>query len=311
MTARALFLAVALGAAAPAILASDSAPETETTPSLTLVQSAILGLVEGVTEYLPVSSTGHLKIVQHAMGLEETEEAKVLADAYAIVIQAGAILAVLGMYAGWVLRMLRGLAGRDEEGLRLVRNLAASFLPAAVIGLALNEPIKRALFHPWPVVAAWAVGGVGLLGIESWRRRRDPGQGLAMTDLSVRGALLIGLLQCVAMWPGTSRSLMAIVGGLLLGMRLREAVVYSFLLGLVTLGAATAYDTLKHGEALLGAYGPAPLAVGFLAATVSAAVTVRWMLSYLNRHGLGLFGWYRIGLAAAVAVWLLAGDLRF
>jgi undecaprenyl-diphosphatase len=283
---------------------------------MSLLQAAVLGVVEGVTEYLPVSSTGHLLLAQRAMGIGEglqssgsgeDERAKEAADAYAICIQAGAIIAVLGLYLRRVKEMLMGLAGRNPAGLRMVWNVAAGFLPAAVIGLFFNKVIKAYLFGPWPVVVAWFVGGVAILGV-GWlhaSRGKQVWSGKSMDELRVRMALMVGFAQCLAMWPGVSRSLITIVGGLMVGLSMSAALEFSFLLGLVTLGAATAYDALKHGHAMLQIYDVSALTVGLVVAFVSAIVTVKWMVSYLNRHGLALFGYYRVALALVVTVLLV------
>jgi undecaprenyl-diphosphatase len=279
-------------------------------------QALLLGLIEGITEYLPVSSTGHLLVAQHLMGIgTQGEEAKAAADTFAICIQGGAILAVLGLYHRRLAQMIRGVCGKDPEGLKLAAAILVGFMPAAVIGLIFNDWIERKLFGMWPVVIAWIVGGVLIL-VTAWWARRGPerGAGRDLLGLSLKMALVIGLLQCVAMWPGTSRSLMTIVGGLLVGLSVKAAVEYSFLLGVLTLTAATAkkavwpvsnaaetYDVWFGGAKLMwDYYGLVPLAVGIVAATVSAAVAVKWLVSYLQSHGLSLFGWYRIAIGAVV-----------
>jgi undecaprenyl-diphosphatase len=271
-------------------------------------QALILGLVEGLTEYLPVSSTGHLLLAQRLMGIKSSTAS----DAFAICIQAGAILAVLGLYRGRVGQMTLGLLGRDATGRRLLFNLVAAFVPAAVLGLLLEKPIKKYLFGGdewglWPVVAAWLVGGLAILAVSFARRRRgaSPSTGFALDDLTMRMALIVGVAQCLAMWPGVSRSLITIVGGVLVGLSLPAAVELSFLLGVITLTAATAYDTLKHGPEMLATYGAVPLLIGFGAAWLSAVLAVQWMVGYLKSHGMEIFGWYRVLLAIAVAAWLL------
>ena len=271
-------------------------------------QAGVLGVVEGLTEYLPVSSTGHLLLAQRAMGIG-ADGGREAADAYAIVIQLGAILAVLGLYAGHVGRMVRGVAGRDPEGLRLARNIAVAFAPAAVVGLLFADVIKQYLFGLWPVVMAWFVGGVAILAVGRWRKGHQPRPGVDLFTLTWRQALLIGLIQCIAAWPGTSRSLVTIVAGVLVGMPLGSAVVFSFLLGMVTLGASTVYDAVGHGPILLASYGLPSMLTGLAAALVSALLAVRWMVGYLKGHGMAIFGWYRIGLAAVVAALILAGWL--
>lgn len=266
-------------------------------------QALILGIVEGITEYLPVSSTGHLLLTQRLLGMP----ADAVSNAFAICIQAGAIVAVLGLYAKRVRQMLLGVAGRDPDGRKLAVNLVVAFLPAAVIGFLFDDLIESYLFGLWPIVTAWFVGGLVIL----WRERYFPSHKLTgrteLVELSWRGALLIGFLQCVAMWPGTSRSLMTILAGLLAGLSLPAAVEFSFLLGVLTLGAATAYKGLQHGSEMLSAFGPLPIFVGFLAAWLSATAAVRWMVGYLTRHGMNVFAFWRIGLAAAVTVALLTG----
>jgi undecaprenyl-diphosphatase len=275
-------------------------------------EALILGIVEGVTEYLPVSSTGHLLVVQAMLGIgARSEEAKQAADAYAICIQAGAILAVLGLYYRRVAQMVRGLLGRDDDGRRLVINILAGFLPAAVIGLLLNDLIKSYLFGPWPVVAAWFVGGALILAVAWWRKAHGEGPkyGGDLLSLTWKLALVIGFAQCLAMWPGTSRSLVTIVGGVLVGLSLPAAVEFSFLLGVVTLGAATCYDGLKHGELMIETYSPLAMVIGFVAAWLSAVLAVKWMVAYLNKHGMQIFGYYRVAIAIIVGAMLLTGTL--
>jgi undecaprenyl-diphosphatase len=286
-----------------------------TPPALSLGQAVVLGIVEGVTEYLPVSSTGHLLLAERVMKIgappsaseEEKQRTKEASDAYTICIQAGAIIAVLGLYLRRVNQMVLGLLGKDPAGLRMVLNVAAGFLPAAVIGLLFNRVIKEYLFGPWPVVVAWLVGGLAILGVDWWRQRRGTQRGIAkqLEDLTWPGAFIIGVAQCLAMWPGTSRSLVTIVGGLIVGLSLPAAVEFSFLLGMVTLGAATTYDALKHGSVMLQTFDPLSLLVGLVFAFIAAVLSVKWMVGYLNRHGLAIFGYYRVALALVVAPLIL------
>lgn len=288
-----------------------------------LWQAFILGVIEGITEYLPVSSTGHLLVAQHLMGIDAgSHAAKAAADTFAICIQGGAILAVLGLYYRRVLQMMRGVCGQDAEGLKLAISIVVGFLPAAVIGLLCNDWIEAKLFGFWPIIFAWVVGGVLILVAARWRRGNPPKNGgMDLLELSWKMALVIGLLQCVAMWPGTSRSLMTIVGGLLVGLSVRAAVEYSFLLGVLTLTAATvkkgvwkvhgldaSVDVWFGGAKLMWqTYGLLPMVVGVVAATVSAALAVKWLVSYLQSHGLSLFGWYRIALGVGLGLLVAAG----
>ncbi len=271
-------------------------------------QSIVLGVVEGLTEYLPVSSTGHLILAQRAMGIEQSEAA----DAFAICIQAGAIVAVLGLYFRRVRQMTLGLIGRDPPGLRLFINLVVAFLPAVVFGLLLEKTIKAYLFGLWPVTAAWFVGGLVILAVAYWPRRgpKTPGGGLGLQELTAKGAVVIGLAQCLGMWPGTSRSLVTILGGMAVGLSVEAALEFSFLLGVITLLAATAHDAYKHGPAMLQEYPWWILGLGFVAAAAAAALAVAGMVAYLRRHSLAVFGWYRVALAVVVAVLLALQGLQ-
>jgi len=275
---------------------------------LSIVDAVVLGVVEGVTEYLPVSSTGHLLLAAEALGLTGTEEQKAATDAYVIVIQFGAIMAVLVLYWRRVWSMLRGLAGRDPAGRRLAIALIASVIPAVLIGVLGEQLLKDYLFHLWPITAAWLVGGVVILAVVRYDKRsgRDSYAGDALEELTARKALVIGVLQCVAMWPGVSRSLVTILGGRLVGLSTQAAVEYSFLLGLVTLTGASVYETAKEGGAIIDTLGVVAPLVGIVAAFVAAALSIKWMVGYLNRHTLAIFGWYRIGLALVVAALILA-----
>ena len=312
ITSLAVFCATIL-LAAPAL----AARETERS-ALTLGQAAVLGVVEGLTEYLPVSSTGHLLLAERVLGIgagenlpaAESARIKEASDAYTICIQAGAIIAVLGLYFRRVRQMLQGLVGKDPEGRNLLINVIAGFLPAAVIGLLFNKLIKSYLFGSWPVVLAWLIGGVAILAVSRWNRNSSrSGSGLPLASLTWKMALIIGFAQCIAMWPGVSRSLVTIVGGLLVGLSLSAAVEFSFLLGLVTLSAATAYDALKHGQVMLQTFDALSLAVGVVFAFIAAVLSVKWMVGYLNRHGLAIFGYYRVMLALVVGTLLLTGTL--
>ena len=293
--------------------------------AMNLTQALVLGIVEGITEYLPVSSTGHLIIASSLMGLDKTAEQKSAVDAFNIVIQGGAILAVLGLYFPRVVQMCKGLLGRDPDGLALAVRIFVAFLPAAVIGLIMHEHIERVLFNTPSVLTALALGGVFMIvldrtHIREFRRRRAEldGQGTEeeiigpdLPQIRMRQAVLIGFLQCVAMIPGTSRSMMTIAGGVLVGLHPRRAAEFSFLLGLPTLGGACVYSLYNNlnaeGPNMFEVIGWAPIAVGMISATACAAIAVRWLIGFLNKHGLAPFGYYRLALAAVLGGLIYAG----
>lgn len=286
-------------------------------------QAFILGLVEGITEYLPVSSTGHLILASALMGLDDPS-VKANVDAFNIVIQGGAILAVVGLYWPRIFQMINGLLGKDAVGRRLFLNILIAFLPAAILGVLLDDWIEARLFSTWPVLAALALGGVYMIALDRWKvrpmRRADAAgdeaqAGKDLDQLTWQNALAIGFLQCLAMWPGTSRSMMTITGGVLVGLRPRAAAEFSFLLGLPTLGGACVYKLAKNlrqaeeagTENLFEALGVVPVAIGLIVATISAAFAVRWLVSFLNKHGLAAFGWYRLALTVVLGAAIAGG----
>jgi len=280
---------------------------TGSTERLTPAKAVVLGVVEGVTEYLPVSSTGHLLVAERIMGLGQTPETKDAADSYAIAIQAGAILAIVLLYFGRLRSMVEGIVGRDPSGRRVLVGLVVAFVPAAVIGVVFEPLIKQHLLGTWQVIAAWIAWGVVILVVaDRWAAHRG---GVDLDAITARQGLLIGVAQCLSMWPGTSRSLVTILAALAVGLTLGAAVEFSFLLGLVTLGAATGYEALTNGSTMIDAYGWLAPALGLVAAFVSAAVAVRWMVDYLQRHSLAIFGWYRIVVGVAAAALVVTGTI--
>jgi len=286
---------------------------------LELWQAIVLGVVEGITEYLPVSSTGHLILASGLMGLSDTPEGHKAVSAFNIVIQGGAILAVLGLYRQRVWQMVKGLLGKDRDGLRLATNILVAFLPAAVLGLAFNDLIEEHLFSATVVLAMLALGGIYMIALDKAivAPRRKEEAGMTLDELQPFRALIIGLLQCVAMVPGTSRSMMTITGGVLVGLKPRDAAEFSFLLGLPTLGGACVLTLFKdftrpEGEAsMFDIIGWPAVVVGMLVSTVSAMLAVKWLVGFLNKHGLAPFGWYRLVLTAVMLGALLAGWIAF
>jgi undecaprenyl-diphosphatase len=265
-----------------------------------LFHAALLGAVEGLTEFLPISSTGHLILVAHAIGLT----GRVMSD-FEIVIQGGALLAVVWLYRGRVMEVLRGAMQPRSRGQRLLISLLVAFLPAAILGFLLHHKIEEHLFGPLPVAAALFVGGILMVVVERWRRARGGHPRYEDVDLiPVRVAFLIGLAQCLSLWPGTSRSMVTILAALLLGCSAVTAAEFSFLLALPTLGAATVYDLLKS-HAALATLGPAAVLIGIVVAAIVAAIAITSFIRWLTKHGLTPFGWYRIalGLVLLIVIW--------
>lgn len=269
---------------------------------LSIPQAVLLGIVEGITEFLPISSTGHLLVVGDLINFG-TGASKTAGNTYSVAIQFGAIFAVLVLYRARILSMVRGIAGSDVEGRSTFIALITAFIPAAVLGVLAGDAIKDALFGPIPVTVAWAIGGVLLL---RWVPKAGAHE---LHQLTTRAAFLIGLAQGVALWPGVSRSLVTLVAGLAVGLTLSAAIEFSFLLGLVTLSAATAFDLLKHGGELVDTFGIATPLIGLACAFITALIAVRWMVGYLNTRSLAIFGWYRIAAAAVCGVMLLTNVL--
>ncbi len=264
-------------------------------------QAFLLGVVEGATEFLPVSSTGHLLVCQYLLGLPDSQAM----HAYAIAIQAGAILAVLGLYARRIRQMTKGALGQDAAGRRLLVAVVTAFLPAAVFGTLFDDAIEEKLFGAWPVVAAWIVGGLLLVCVRRWSSEKP--QAVPLESITPAKALWIGCVQCLAMWPGTSRSLVTLMGALAAGLTLTAALEFSFLLGLVTLCAASLYKLVDSYTVLVRDVGLLNFALGVGSAWLFAWLSVRWMVAFVGRRGLVPFGWYRIALGLGVGAWLLLG----
>ncbi|MGE5177738.1 MAG: undecaprenyl-diphosphate phosphatase [Bacteroidota bacterium] len=269
---------------------------------MTPIQAAILGIVEGLTEFLPVSSTGHLILAGHALGLQGSA-----VDDFEIVIQAGALLAVLWLYRARVGELFAGIFRNDAGGRALLVRLIVAFLPAAIVGLLTHEWIKTNLFGPRPVAVALLIGGIAILVVERMRHHAGAKVRAVVTEIPVWGALAIGLAQVLSLWPGMSRAMTTILAALLVGCTPVVAAEFSFLLALPTLGAATLFDLAKHHDELLGPAlgGPAPLVIGLVTAAFVAALAIRAFLSYLTSRGLTPFGWYRIvvGLLLIAVLW--------
>jgi undecaprenyl-diphosphatase len=262
---------------------------------VSLLVAILLGIVEGLTEFLPVSSTGHLILVSHFLG--STDDG---GKSFDIVVQLGAILAVVVHYRDLFGRRLRGLVVRDPAALRLFGALLVAFVPAALVGLLLGKLIKQHLFGPLPVAAALFVGGVVMIVVERLRKARGLTGVTGTEEVTLRRAFFIGLGQCFALWPGMSRSMSTIVTGQLVGLSTQTAAEFSFLLSVPTLGAATVYEVYKSREALMAGVGGLQIAVGLLVSFLVAWLVIAAFLKYLQRRGLEPFGYYRIALALVV-----------
>ncbi len=254
------------------------------------LKAVILGIVEGLTEFLPISSTGHLIIAGQLLGFSD-EKAKV----FDIVIQSGAMLAIVWEYRARFARVVAGLPG-DPAARRFAANLVIAFMPAALLGLAFAGAIKQHLFHAVPVALAFIIGGLIILWVERSPRRVTVGE---VDDMTWKDALKVGLAQSLALIPGTSRSGATIIGGMLFGLSRRAATEFSFFLAVPTLIAAGVYDLYKH-RALLDVGDIGPFSIGFMVSFISAFLCVRWLLRYIATHDFTLFAWYRIAFGVIV-----------
>lgn len=259
------------------------------------LDAVILGVVEGLTEFLPVSSTGHLILASKALNLEG-EAIKT----FEVVIQGGALVAVLGLYRGHVKSMFEGIQGRNPEGLALLRNLIISFIPAAVIGLLTHRAIKEHLFGVMPVIIALALGGLIMNAIDRWVSKRPQVVEGSVLSITANQALIIGLAQCLALWPGTSRSMVTILAALLCGLSKKVSAEYSFLLALPTLGAATVFDFAANSQGFFQEISVLTFCLGMLAAAVVAALAIKGFVQFISKFGFFVFGWYRVALAGVV-----------
>jgi undecaprenyl-diphosphatase len=255
-----------------------------------LLKALVMGIVEGLTEFLPISSTGHLILVGDLLSFN-SEAGKV----FEIVIQTGAMFAIIWEYREKFLGILSGLFS-DRRAQRFVFNLFVAFLPAAVIGLAFNKIIKAHLFKPIPVALAFIVGGLVILWAE---RRKHVVRVRTVDEMEWTDALKVGFAQCLAMIPGTSRSGATIIGGLLFGLSRQAATEFSFFLAVPTLMIAGAYELYKE-RALLSMADASWFGVGSVAAFISAFLCVRWLLRYISSHDFTAFAWYRIVFGIAV-----------
>jgi undecaprenyl-diphosphatase len=265
-----------------------------------LLIAIILGIVEGVTEFLPVSSTGHLILATELLGFDADKWA-----AFNVIIQLGAILAIVVLYWRTFWAVLAGMLKGEAMSWRFVRNVAVAFLPSAILGFLLINKIEALLGNAMVVAVALILGGIAILIIEKMVKRTDI---VGVAEMPLKTVIGVGLVQCLAMIPGVSRSGATIMGGLSLGVERRTAAEFSFFLAIPTMVGATTLELVKHHDTLMaGASGVGfgTVAVGFVVSFIVAIVIVRGFVAYISRHGFAPFAWYRIVAGAVALVWLL------
>jgi len=295
----------AAAAAAVIVLVATVAREGDDA-TLGVGEAVALGLIEGATEFVPVSSTGHLVVAQRLMNLDGSQEATRAMSAYVVVIQGGALAAVAVLFRDRLVAIARGLLGRDPAGRRLAGHLLLAFAPSAVVGVSAGPWIQERLFAPLPVGIALVAGGVAI--VVAGRASR-PRRGCELHRASAAQAALIGAAQVAALWPGVSRSLVTILAAIAVGLSMPAAVEFSFLLGIVTLGTASAFELVVDGQEIGRTLGLSVLVVGAAAAAVSAAVAARTFIAYLQRRPLTVFAVYRVLVGTAIVVFAAAGVL--
>lgn len=255
----------------------------------------ILGIVEGVTEFIPVSSTGHLILANALLGFDPAQW-----EVFNVVIQLGAILAVIVLYWRTFWAVLVGLTQGKAESWRFVRNVLVAFIPSAVLGFLLHDKIEAMLGSAKIVAWALLIGGIAILVIE---RTAPKGTEKGVADISLGKAIGVGLIQCLAMIPGVSRSGATILGGLSLGIERRTAAEFSFFLAIPTMLGATTLELVKNHDRL-GPAGAGGIALGFVISFIVAIVVIKWFMAIVTKRGFAPFAWYRIAVGAAALVWL-------
>ena len=264
-----------------------------------LLIAIILGIVEGVTEFLPVSSTGHLILATELLGFDAEKWA-----AFNVIIQLGAILAIVVLYWRTFWAVLEGMLKGNAVSWRFVRNILIGFLPSAILGFLLINRIEALLGSPYVVAVALVLGGIAILVIEKLVKRTDI---VGVAEMPLKTVLGVGIVQCLAMIPGVSRSGATIMGGLSLGVERRTAAEFSFFLAIPTMVGATALELIKHHDTLMsGASGVGfgTVAVGFVISFIVSLVIVRAFVGYISRHGFAPFAWYRIVIGLVALAWL-------
>jgi undecaprenyl-diphosphatase len=299
----------------PAFAAGETRSPEEIRADFTYTRALVTGTVEGITEYLPVSSTGHMIISDRMLGVSNDPHVTVsgltdrkgrpislerVADDYIVIIQIGAILAVFVAFFGRICGLLSGLCRGERRSLDLAKAIIVAFIPAALLGFIFKDMITAYLFSVEVVAAALLVGGIVILVFEHLLPRKAAESADEVAAIGWRAALIVGLCQCFALIPGTSRSLATILGGRVAGLSHGASTEFSFLVGLLTLSAASVYKMWALGPALTQVYPAGPASVGLLVAAVTAFVSVKWLVGYVSRNGLGVFAWYRIALGGTI-----------
>jgi undecaprenyl-diphosphatase len=287
----------------------------------TYSRAVVTGTVEGVTEYLPVSSTGHMILSDSLLGVQKYPDVTVagvtdrkgravsmerVADDYIVIIQLGAILAVLVAFFGRVRGVLTGLCRGDGQSVSLASSILVAFLPAALLGFLFKDAISAYLFSVEVVAAALVVGGLVILVAEYLLPKKAAESSDEVAAIGWRPALTVGLCQCFALIPGTSRSLATILGGRWAGLSAAAATEFSFLVGLAILSAASLYKLYALGPAVSQVYPLGSAGLGLIIAAVAAFLSVKWMVGFIMRRGMGPFAWYRIALGTAILAWAIA-----
>ena len=318
-------LVLPLLAALPVFAAGEERSPAEVRADFTYGRAVVTGVVEGVTEYLPVSSTGHM-ILSDGLVCNVNKDPNVtvqgvvdrkgravsldrVADDYLVIIQLGAILAVVVAFFGRLRGLLVGVLRGERAALRLAFAMLVAFLPAGLLGFLFKDSIAAHLFSVEVVAVALVVGGIAILIAEKFLPARAA-EGDEVAALGWRSALTVGLCQCFALIPGTSRSLATILGGRVAGLSHAAATEFSFLVGLLTLSAASVYKAWSLGPALPQIYPAGPALVGLLIAAMTAFLSVKWLVGFVSRRGLGVFAWYRIALGGAILAVLAVRTLR-
>jgi undecaprenyl-diphosphatase len=264
-----------------------------------LLIAIILGIVEGVTEFIPVSSTGHLILATELLGFDAHKW-----GAFNVIIQLGAILAIVVLYWRTFWAVLEGMFKGERMSWRFVRNILIGFLPSAVLGFILISRIELLLGNAMIVAWALILGGIAILAIERWVK---PGQIVGVAEMPLKTVIGVGIIQCLSMIPGVSRSGATILGGLSLGVERRTAAEFSFFLAIPTMLGATTLEIARHYDTLIagaGDVGFATVAVGFIVSFIVAIVVVKAFVAYISRHGFAPFAWYRIVVGIAALAWL-------